>query len=770
MKKILLSAAFVWASFAAQAQCEAVATINENFSEFTTGPFPNNCWTASHQAPMTSIDADNEAGTEKSITIYSFFSPNTPIYVVSPEISTIDGNHKLSFSANIQAGSNEGAAATLQTGTLSNPTDFTTFVPFGDAIALTAEPVTYDEIVFPASTTHKYIAFQIVTNVAHVASTIDNIVWEAAEEPVPTCEAVASLDEDFSDFTLSTSAAFPQNCWSAIAGSFPAGPVVYTAQAGDPSNQYATFYASTSINTNAYLVTPEISTLDGEHALSFSAWKLPGQGGIPAGNVTIQPGTITDPADATTFVAFGDAVTVTTGTSETFDGIVIPASETNKHIAFRISADTAHNAIAIDNIVWEAYEAPCAAVATIDEDFADFALSTSAAFPQNCWSAIAGSFPAGPVVYTAQAGEPSNQYATFYASTSVNTPAYLVAPEVSTLDGNHQLSFSTWKTPGQGGIPAGTVTIQPGTITDAADATTFVAFGDAITVTTGTPETHDGIILPASETNKHIAFRISADTAHNAVAIDNVVWSEVPAAVCESVTEIDEDFTTFDTSDEGEFPQNCWSAIAEGPMVYPAITASNAHAQFYSFFSAATAAYLIAPEVSNIDGNHTLTFDAASGSAITVQPGYFTNATDATTFTAVGSVITLTPAPATTYNVNFPAVTGAAHPAFQITAPGMHQSATIDNVKWQTTAGIGSNNKSIFAVYPNPSSDKNITIANSTHQDGSVAIFSLTGAKVFEAKVSGASVQINLSSLSTGMYVVRFTTGTAVATQKLIIQ
>lgn len=595
------------------------------------------------------------------------------------------------------------------------------------------------------------------------------LVW-ASLSAQAQCEAVASINEDFADFTIATSGAFPQNCWSAIAGG-QMGPLVYTAQAGTPANQYATIYSLFGINTAAYLITPQLSSIDGSHELSFSTWKLAQGGDVPAGNVTLQVGTLTDPADATTFVAFGDAITVTDDAT-THSNIVIPATA-NGYIAFKFNADANHNAIAIDDVTWTATVAPeptCEAVTNLDEDFSDFTIATSGVFPQNCWNTIAGTFQAGPVIYTAQAGDPANQYATFYASTAINTASYLITPELSNIDGNHQLSFSSWKLAGQGGVPAGTVSIQVGTITDVADAETFVPFGDVIAVTSGTAETFDEIVIPATETNKHIAFKITADTAHNAIAIDDVTWTEVPVTspVCEVVTEIDEDFTNF--ADE-DFPFNCWEKIENGTMLYTNTAAGNTTAAFYSSFSANTAAYLIAPEVSNIDGAHTLTFDAKGSAAATIalQPGYLTGTTDASTFVAVGDVISLS-ATELGYSLTYPAITGSAHIAFQFTAPGQHQTAALDNVKWQTAAGVGTNNKSVFAVFPNPSQDRNITIANNTQQDGNVAIFSLTGAKVFEAKVSGAAQQLNLSSLSAGMYVVRFTSGNAVATQKLIIQ
>jgi hypothetical protein len=343
MKKILLSAGMLFLAVAAQAQdCKAVATLNEDFGTFATGvSFPLNCWTASQPYPSASVSATFAAQIYSSDLV-----EGTPIYLVTPELTTLDGKHSLSYDAKLSNGTN----ITVQVGTLASPTDYTTFVGFGEPITLTRAGVPQKNLVLPASTTQKYIAFKVISSAKHNVSTIDNVVWD--EVPAPTCEAVATLDENFNAFKAATSGAFPQNCWTASSG---AGlPLVYTV-AADATNTYVTFYTSTTgKNIAGYLVTPEISTLDGKHALSFDTYKLGGgpSGEIPAGNVTVQIGTLSDPADFTTFKAFGDAIPVT-NTSVTHKDIVLPTT-TDKYIAFKLLGDTDRNAASLDNIKWAA--------------------------------------------------------------------------------------------------------------------------------------------------------------------------------------------------------------------------------------------------------------------------------------------------------------------------------------------------------------------------------------------------------------------------------
>jgi Secretion system C-terminal sorting domain len=412
----------------------------------------------------------------------------------------------------------------------------------------------------------------------------------------------------------------------------------------------------------------------------------------------------------------------------------------------------------------------CTAVATLNEDFSDFTISTSWT-AENCWNKIAlGYAGGGGMIYTAESGDPANQYITFYAAVAVNVNSYLTTPEISTIDGAHELSFTAWKLGQNGTVPAGTVTLQVGTMTDVADAATFVAFGDAITISDDVSHTYSNIVLPETTVGTYIAFRISADTQHNALAIDDVVWSEVPATepTCEAVATLDENFSTFT-----DFSESCWSASAGVPMVYidgEAVT-------FYSLTSPAVNAYLVSPELTTIDGNHSLSFDAgklatSAPGNLTVQVGTLSSPTDYSTFVAVGEPVTLETGSVTYDDIVIPASETQVYIAFQMSASGNHVAGTIDNVKWtESTTGIDDVAQNTFSIFPNPATGKNITVAFSGNSAGFISIYSMTGAKVFETKANAsASQNLDLSSLSSGMYVVKVQAGNSTATQKLILQ
>ncbi len=76
-----------------------------------------------------------------------------------------------------------------------------------------------------------------------------------------------------------------------------------------------------------------------------------------------------------------------------------------------------------------------------------------------------------------------------------------------------------------------------------------------------------------------------------------------------------------------------------------------------------------------------------------------------------------------------------------------------------TTTGIAneSNITNIrMAVYPNPASDVlNISINNASFKNSSISIFNISGNEVMSASMNGASTQLNIESLSNGVYFVK---------------
>jgi len=152
--------------------CTAVQTFLETFETFTT--FPENCWTGNYlptpPAPAITIGG---TPTNKTISLYSGFVTGD-IIIASPEVSTIDGKHVLAF--DIVAFSD--ATTSIQVGTLSDNTDFTTFAPVGAPISPSVG--THTSIAIPANAGHKYVAIKFIHAGGHKALQLDNIEWKTA--------------------------------------------------------------------------------------------------------------------------------------------------------------------------------------------------------------------------------------------------------------------------------------------------------------------------------------------------------------------------------------------------------------------------------------------------------------------------------------------------------------------------------------------------------------------------------------------------------------
>ncbi|KAA5532776.1 GEVED domain-containing protein [Paenimyroides baculatum] len=147
--------------------CTAVQTFLETFDTFTA--FPENCWTANYPNYPT---VDLNGTTNKAIQLYSGNQPNDVI-LVSPEVSTIDGQHQLVF----DIVSTNGAGTTVQIGTMTDNTDFSTFAavgpPFSPSIG------SHSTQAIPANAGHKYVAIRFIHGGGHgKVLVVDNVEWK----------------------------------------------------------------------------------------------------------------------------------------------------------------------------------------------------------------------------------------------------------------------------------------------------------------------------------------------------------------------------------------------------------------------------------------------------------------------------------------------------------------------------------------------------------------------------------------------------------------
>ncbi len=95
----------------------------------------------------------------------------------------------------------------------------------------------------------------------------------------------------------------------------------------------------------------------------------------------------------------------------------------------------------------------------------------------------------------------------------------------------------------------------------------------------------------------------------------------------------------------------------------------------------------------------------------------------------------------------------------------------------ENASTINFENKSSFSIYPNPAVDKQVTLIydiTENASNGEVAVYNISGQKVYSSQIANNSgfyqQNLNLSDLSSGVYIVKVQIGNYSANQKLIIK
>lgn len=75
-----------------------------------------------------------------------------------------------------------------------------------------------------------------------------------------------------------------------------------------------------------------------------------------------------------------------------------------------------------------------------------------------------------------------------------------------------------------------------------------------------------------------------------------------------------------------------------------------------------------------------------------------------------------------------------------------------------------------FATYPNPVTNSRFTVTSSNTDLKQVSIFNVLGKRVFSTSFSGIKSDVDVSSISSGLYILKVTEGDKTATSKLVIK
>ncbi|QTE21511.1 T9SS type A sorting domain-containing protein [Polaribacter cellanae] len=87
-----------------------------------------------------------------------------------------------------------------------------------------------------------------------------------------------------------------------------------------------------------------------------------------------------------------------------------------------------------------------------------------------------------------------------------------------------------------------------------------------------------------------------------------------------------------------------------------------------------------------------------------------------------------------------------------------------------TTASVQRNGILGFATYPNPITNNEFTITSSNSSKKEVAIFNVLGKNVYSTSFTGTKATLDVSSISSGIYVLKVTEESKTATKKLVIR
>jgi len=113
--------------------------------------------------------------------------------------------------------------------------------------------------------------------------------------------------------------------------------------------------------------------------------------------------------------------------------------------------------------------------------------------------------------------------------------------------------------------------------------------------------------------------------------------------------------------------------------------------------------------------------------------------------------------------------------AFRQSDSNLNEGILVDNLRIGTTfadtvLSVGNIEIEGFATYPNPVNNGQFTINSNSNEEKEVSIYNVLGKKVFVQNVSGTKSDIDVSLITSGVYILKVTEGNKTATSKLVIK
>ncbi|MEE9349786.1 MAG: T9SS type A sorting domain-containing protein [Flavobacteriaceae bacterium] len=178
-----------WVSVDFGTLCDSFGSFTEDFDTTADGAMAL-CWstivTSTSTFARVTVE-DNLAYTEpNSVELYNSDDLTAELLLITPQLTDLPlDTHRLKFW--VSGGTSAGDDFGLLVGTMTDPTDATTFTP----VAGIAAPAGFNEHIIPftASTSDQYIAFKHAVGATFQTLKIDDVAWE----PIPACIEVSDI-------------------------------------------------------------------------------------------------------------------------------------------------------------------------------------------------------------------------------------------------------------------------------------------------------------------------------------------------------------------------------------------------------------------------------------------------------------------------------------------------------------------------------------------------------------------------------------------------
>lgn len=193
--------------------CAAVTSFSENFDGVTAPDLPN-CWSAilenvsASSYVQTSTNADNTA--PNGIQMYSSYGDVSTdnMILVSPYVSNLNaGTHRLRFYAK-----NSSNALDIEVGTITDPTDGTTFTSLQTIdISTTYAEYVVDFSGYAGADNYIAIRRQIPYSTTYDNVYLDDIVWETLPAGAPNCSSITYPSDASTGISITANLSWASN-------------------------------------------------------------------------------------------------------------------------------------------------------------------------------------------------------------------------------------------------------------------------------------------------------------------------------------------------------------------------------------------------------------------------------------------------------------------------------------------------------------------------------------------------------------------------------